>query len=126
MYCKHCGKEIDDNSTFCMHCGKSQGNTPKRILSKPVWIFYLIWAISNLYLLMGVKEDYSAHYFYPFTSDQWDNDYYITYQYSWDKGFYDFSEFIVYVFILPALLFVVYSRYNEKIDKFVNKLLNKK
>lgn len=22
MYCKHCGKQIDDNSTFCNHCGK--------------------------------------------------------------------------------------------------------
>ena len=24
MYCKHCGKEIDDNSTFCKYCGKNQ------------------------------------------------------------------------------------------------------
>lgn len=22
MYCKHCGKEIDDNSSFCKYCGK--------------------------------------------------------------------------------------------------------
>ena len=22
MYCKYCGKQIDDNSTFCNHCGK--------------------------------------------------------------------------------------------------------
>lgn len=22
MYCKHCGKEIDDNSQYCQHCGK--------------------------------------------------------------------------------------------------------
>ena len=21
MYCKHCGKEIDENSTFCQYCG---------------------------------------------------------------------------------------------------------
>ena len=26
MYCKHCGKEIDDNSTFCQHCGKPVGS----------------------------------------------------------------------------------------------------
>lgn len=24
MFCKHCGNEIPDNSTFCVHCGKSQ------------------------------------------------------------------------------------------------------
>lgn len=24
MYCKHCGKEIDDNSSFCKYCGKPQ------------------------------------------------------------------------------------------------------
>ena len=22
MYCKHCGKQIADNSKFCSHCGK--------------------------------------------------------------------------------------------------------
>jgi len=22
MYCKHCGKPIDDDSTFCCHCGR--------------------------------------------------------------------------------------------------------
>ena len=25
MYCKHCGKVIDDDSTFCQHCGKPLG-----------------------------------------------------------------------------------------------------
>ena len=24
MYCKHCGKEIDIDSTFCKYCGKEQ------------------------------------------------------------------------------------------------------
>lgn len=24
MYCKHCGKRIDDDSSFCSSCGKSQ------------------------------------------------------------------------------------------------------
>lgn len=23
MYCKYCGKPIDDDSTFCKYCGKS-------------------------------------------------------------------------------------------------------
>lgn len=122
MYCKHCGKEIDDNSTFCKHCGKSQGNTQKGILSKPVWIVYLIWTLANLFLLMGETHSMASSYFYPLTRH---TDPYPDY-YSWDKRFYDFSEFIVYVFIIPTILFVVYRRYNEKIDKFIDKLLNKK
>ena len=24
MYCKHCGKEIDDNAKFCTHCGEKK------------------------------------------------------------------------------------------------------
>ena len=24
MYCKHCGKQIDNDSAFCQHCGKGQ------------------------------------------------------------------------------------------------------
>ena len=24
VYCKHCGKEIDNDSTFCKYCGKEQ------------------------------------------------------------------------------------------------------
>lgn len=24
MYCKHCGKEIDDDSKFCRYCGGEQ------------------------------------------------------------------------------------------------------
>ncbi len=124
MYCKHCGKEIDDNSTFCKHCGKSQGNTQKGIVSKPVWIIYFIWVLANLYLLIGKKLFKASSYFFPFTAHEDDFDDYV--YCNWDNRFYDFSEFIVYVFILPAILFVVYRRYSEKIDKFVDKLLNKK
>lgn len=111
MYCKHCGKEIDDNSTFCKHCGKSQGNTQNGITSKSIWIFYLIWTLANLYLLTGEKYKLSEFYFFPYSRS--------------NKGYYDYSEFIIYVFIIPAILFVVYRRNNEKIDKFINRILNK-
>lgn len=26
MYCRHCGKQIDDDALYCTHCGKSQRN----------------------------------------------------------------------------------------------------
>ncbi len=30
MFCKHCGKEVPDNSVFCTECGKPLGNTAPR------------------------------------------------------------------------------------------------
>lgn len=30
MFCKHCGKEIDDNSSFCKYCGKSLKDVTKQ------------------------------------------------------------------------------------------------
>lgn len=124
MYCKHCGKEIADDSKFCQYCGNQQVSQQKGMLSKPFWVIYLVWAIANLYLLMGEKFNDASRYFYPFTTQ------YSLFGsircHSWDKDYYDFSEFIVYVFILPTVLYVIYKRYNEKIDKFVNRVLNKK
>ncbi len=121
MYCKHCGKEIEDNSSFCNHCGKPLVNNPKGVINKPIWVIYLIWAFANLYLLMGEKIFNASSYFFPFT----DHKYYPYTFYDWDKRFYDFSEFIVYVFIIPAILYVVYRRYTKQIDKVINKILNK-
>ena len=31
MYCKHCGKRIDDDSAFCQYCGKSQSTITESI-----------------------------------------------------------------------------------------------
>ena len=107
MYCKHYGKEIDDNSTFCKYCGKSQGNAQKGMAIKPVWIVYIIWTLANFYLLMGETYSRAPSYFYPLTG-----------HYNWDKHLYDFSEFIVYVFIIPAILYVVYRSFNYVKEKF--------
>jgi hypothetical protein len=116
MYCKHCGREIDDNSSFCKFCGKPQDNSNKSLINKPVWIIYLIWAIANLYLLMGEKyEGYLSDYFFPSIFSDGDV--------PWNKSYYDFSEFLFYVFILPSVLYVVYKRYHIKIDKMINRLL---
>ena len=125
MYCKHCGKEIEDDSSFCKHCGEPQGNTQKGIVNKPIWIVYFIWTLANLYLLMGNKAYEASGYFYPFTSFTSNYKSYKEKYNSWDKALYDFSDFIVYVFIIPAILYVVYRRYNKQIDMVINKLLNK-
>lgn len=31
MFCKHCGKEIDNDSIFCKHCGKNQSDNEVKI-----------------------------------------------------------------------------------------------
>ena len=121
MYCKHCGKEIDDNSSFCKHCGKSQDSNSKPFIFQPVWIIYLIWALSNMCLLLDKKHPEASEYFYPFTeywhySNHWGN---------WSRIFYDFSEFIVYVFVLPAIIYFIYRIFKNPIDKAINKILNK-
>ena len=122
MYCKHCGKEIADDSRFCSHCGKSQDNANNALTNKPIWIIYLIWAVSNLYLLMGKKdEDYTSEYFFPciFNDDIY---------YHWNKYYYDFNEFIIYVFLLPFIcyvLWIIYRKHTNKINNIIRKLLKK-
>ena len=117
MYCKHCGKEIAEDSTFCNHCGKSQGANHSNITSKPVWIVYGMWFLANLILLMGEKRHNASCCFFPYTEDES--------LYSFVKDFYDFSEFAVYVFILPAILYIIYRWLNKPINKVINKILNK-
>ncbi len=36
MYCKHCGKEIDDDSTFCKHCGGKLNPQPQENVNSNV------------------------------------------------------------------------------------------
>ena len=112
MYCKHCGKEIADDSRFCQHCGNSQFGKQNSFILKPVWIIYFMWFIVNFYLLLGDKSDGCGSHFFPS----------IGYS-DWDKYYYDFEEFLVYVFIIPAFLFVIYKKYKKHIDAVINKVL---
>lgn len=117
MYCKHCGREIDDNSSFCKFCGKSQDSTNNTLTNKPIWIIYMIWAVANLYLLMGEKEGDTSEYFFPCIFNE---DYYM----HWNKTYYDFSEFITYVFLLPLICYVIYKIYKKHTDK-INNIISK-
>lgn len=125
MYCRHCGKEIDSNSTFCKYCGKSQGNQQVSFKNPEWWIFYLIWVFANMYLLMGVKNEYveATERFFPFTKIFLENDWYgnrVPGHYVgnyFDRNYYDFSEFLVYVFIIPIigiLLYKVQKKWSHK------------
>ena len=112
MYCKHCGKEIDDNSVFCKHCGKPQDNRNKTFISKPIWIIYLIWSIANLYLLTGEKAYTASDYFFPMgeKNSRWESETALI----WDKDYYDFFEFLIYVFIVPAIFYITFRLLSKK------------
>lgn len=139
MYCKHCGKEIDDNSSYCKHCGKSQGKSTIPTFNK-MWVcYYAIWVIINflcLYLAPMFdrpyfdKGDYSyssytsseIEIFFPFPNWRYITHFH-NFRSGWLLGCYDLTEFIVYVFLLPLIAFCIYRWYKNR--KSSNGIVNK-
>lgn len=121
MYCRHCGKEIADDSKFCQYCGGQQvGETSKELKAKKeitiptiktnlstkakIWIWgYVIWVFLNLYALVYAWGYSHTYYFFPFTDSPLHN----------GLENYDFTEFIVYVFLLPLLIYGGYKYYKK-------------
>ena len=68
MYCKHCGKEIADDSAFCQYCGEQLQEQEKKKSSGPLWnrfkslskgwqitiMIYAIWFLTGLCVLVGL------------------------------------------------------------------------
>ena len=141
MYCKHCGKEIADDSKFCQHCGGKQEDSfasptnnevrseePKKqekVIEIPTiktnlsdnqkkWIgIYVAWALLNfIFIFIKGTYDGSNRYFFPFQASGGN---------TWDLEYYDFSEFLVYAILLPLIVFFIY-KYKEKISKYIEKI----
>ena len=141
MYCKHCGKEIADDSKFCQHCGGKQEDSfasptnnevkseePKKqekVIEIPIiktnlsanqkkWIgLYVAWALLNfIFIFIKGTYDDSNRYFFPFQASG---------RNTWDLEYYDFSEFLVYAILLPLIVFFIY-KYKEKISKYIEKI----
>lgn len=141
MYCKHCGKEISEDSVFCKYCGEKQDentNTvsdsvdskseitkkPEVIISLPKikseltenqkwWILGIsLWVLLHIYCLFGDNHgSNSPDYFVPFSQSE--------------LYYYDFTEFLFYVFVLPLLLWggkMLYKKFSE--DDKVNEPKN--
>lgn len=143
MYCKHCGKQIADDSRFCQHCGgkqdilldstKNEESDSKkesvngRVIEIPTiktnfsdktkWILfgYGIWFVFNLYwLFAGDKSGEAASYFQPFADVPWKED-----------SYYDITEFIVYVIGVPLAIWGIlfyrkkYKGRDSKLIKFI-------
>ena len=131
MYCKHCGKEIADDSKYCQYCGGSQGQESKSssnglfasfAIHKKGWILYLIWvSVNYIVYLIGNKghEGWYDYYIprdtiFPFPKKYSNYDWF-------DIDSYDFSEFIIYSFIIPLIIY-----FCVKYKKDIKKLFKKK
>lgn len=112
MYCKHCGREIDDNSSFCKYCGKSQDNRVSTsnglvdfVTNRPIVSLYILWVIINVVCLC--RGDKNGEYYdllYPrFCLD---DDYF-------DLDYYQITDFIVYTILIPLVLFLGYHYFKK-------------
>ena len=129
VFCKHCGKQITDDSLFCKYCGGKQdvevGNykdskessfrIDKHISvflsekKKKYLLLYIIWAIIHIIFWMYGKDYINGNYprdkFFPFTVDYRSSFFNVDY--------YDSTEFFVYVLLTPLILYF-YVQYWHK------------
>ena len=129
MYCKHCGKEIADDSKYCQHCGDSQSQESKLefnglfasfVKNKKIWLIYLIWLLINFVIFISGNiqhcDIHPQRAFFPFPLPPVSR-LYESCRYDWfDIDSYDFSEFMVYCIIIPLIVYWVIT-YKDNIFK---------
>ena len=113
MYCKHCGREIDDNSSFCKYCGKPQDNRVSTtngfidfITKKPILSSYILWVIINVICLCRGEKvgDYYSLLYPKFCI--LDEDYF-------NLDYYQITDFIVYAILIPLVIFLGYHYFKK-------------
>ena len=100
MYCKHCGKQIEGDSTFCKYCGNTVDNrklaNSKLTRISPKWLTILItWLILNVALWFAfAHRSYGAEHrtFFPF--------------------------FVIYAFAFPVFVGLIYYRFKTFFDEY--------
>ena len=112
MYCKHCGREIDDNSSFCKYCGKPQDNsvsTPNGVIDfitkKPILSSYILWVIINLICLC--RGDKVGNYFNLLYPRFYNGGNYF------DLDYYQITDFIVYTILIPLVIYLGYHYFKK-------------
>lgn len=140
MYCKHCGKEIADDSKFCQHCGKSQDDSQSVSITMlvPFWnkhkiaiSIWLAWVLLHFSLWLSSDNDGDGHYrFYPFSeslSDIITGDYIgdLTIGFFDDNSlyYYDFTEFFFYVVTFPLVLYLLWKLFSKAFPTIKGKQL---
>lgn len=112
MYCKHCGKEIADDSKFCQYCGKAQDNNVPTsnglvdfVTNRPVVSLYILWVIINVTCLCrGEKNGKFYNLLYPRFFLDGDN---------FDLNYYQITDFIVYTILIPLVIFLGYHYFKK-------------
>lgn len=116
MYCKHCGKEIADDSKFCQHCGGKQTEESFRssrwngfiARHKKLSYSYLIWLSINLVALAYATANPNGYRIGGPFEKKWITNTKAFYPFeSYDIGNYDFSEFIIYTVAIPLCLYAI-------------------
>jgi hypothetical protein len=132
MYCRYCGKEIQNDSIFCPTCGKKQKD--EKIIGKTrledflkehkkLLYAYLIWFLLHLTLFLCSTQE-KPNGFYP-----WDKSIsYLLGDYEYYElslldqyNVYDFSEFFFYTILFPTVLFGLVKCFSF-ISPFLKKL----
>ena len=129
MYCKHCGREIDDNSSYCKYCGKPQDNqvsTPNSfvdfVYKKPILSSYILWVIINTVCLCSGKKC-GAYYNLLYPKFCLDEDYYYdNHSNVFNLGNYQITDFIVYTILIPLVIFLGYH-YFKKVTSIKYRIL---
>jgi hypothetical protein len=122
MYCKHCGREIDDNSSYCKYCGKAQDNRVSTsngfidfVTNRPIVSSYILWVIINVICLCrGDKVGEYYDILYP-KFCVLDEDYF-------NLNYYQITDFLVYTILIPLVLFLGYQ-YFKKVTSIKKRIL---
>lgn len=126
MYCKQCGKQIDEDAKFCQFCGfeldkeSNQANSFVAILKhiksryplKNSITVYIIWLCIHFCLYLFGGQGY--HYTPTWGRDIHNNPEDFLYPFGrhgmyFKPIYYDKSELILYLIILPIIFFAIRS-----------------
>ena len=118
MYCKHCGREIDDDSSFCKYCGKPQDNRVPTynglidfVTKRPIVSSYILWVIINVYCLSH-GDKYGGYYDLLYPKVCIFDDYASIEDY-FSLDYYQITDFIVWVILIPLVIFLGYHYFKK-------------
>jgi len=70
MYCRYCGKELQENSQFCTYCGTNQNNALKASESTPIKMCELHLIPKNIKSVLHLYLDEMTYTWAPFTAKE--------------------------------------------------------
>lgn len=117
MYCKYCGKKIDEDSRFCNFCGKKTGESTLismiKISKAGVKTYlYTLWLCVNFCFYLFGGQGYTTYDFLGRSTTYYAANYLYPngpIRIYWGTNYYDITDFIFYVVIVPLALLSLYK-----------------